>query len=185
MACNCCIALVKREIMKQGLHVHSIKPGHVILHENVLSVSQEEALHQGLAKNGFARIHDRKEIIIETIKNTIIQTIHGNGPKTSKINWSAIIKEHLQFEYNYLGNLFSSIEGITIGQYIIRQKIERVKELLLYDELSLTQIAEKVGYSNVAHLSAQFKKITGLTPSDLKKTKQIDRERRSIDAVFV
>jgi AraC-like DNA-binding protein len=99
------------------------------------------------------------------------------------VNWSTILSDELHYEYNYLSNLFSSVEGITVEQYIIRQKIEKVKELLFYDELNLSQIANRMGYSSVAHLSAQFKKVTGLTPSEMKKSRDLDHNRKPLDSI--
>ena len=99
------------------------------------------------------------------------------------MNWSAWLADELHYDYNYLSNLFSSLEGITLEQYVIRQKIERAKELLFYDELNLSQIANELGYSSVAHLSAQFKKVTGLTPSELKKSRDKNETRKPLDSV--
>ena len=107
--------------------------------------------------------------------------IHHTDRVDRKYNWSAVLSDELHYEYNYLSNLFSSVEGITLEQYIIRQKIERAKELLFYDELNLSEIADRLGYSSVAHLSAQFKKITGLTPSELKKSRDLDQARKPLD----
>jgi len=122
--------------------------------------------------------------LIESIKTKIIDMIHHQDRLDRKFNWSVILSEELHYEYNYLSSLFSSVEGITLEHYIIKQKIERVKELLFYDELTLSQIAERLDYSSVAHLSAQFKKITGLTPSELKKSRTQDTTRRSLDSII-
>jgi YesN/AraC family two-component response regulator len=126
---------------------------------------------------------DRKAKLIESIKNKVINLIHHSDSKNRKFNWSTLLAEALHHDYNYLSSLFSSVEGITLEQYIIRQKIERVKELLFYGELNLSQIADELGYSSVAHLSSQFKKVTGLTPSELKKSRSIDHSRKPIDSV--
>ena len=109
--------------------------------------------------------------------------IHHSERLHLKMNWSDTLAEEFHYDYNYLSNLFSSVEGITLEHYIIKQKIERVKELLLYDELNLSEISSKLGYSSVAHLSAQFKKITGLTPTDLKKSRTLDQARNPIDSI--
>jgi AraC family transcriptional regulator len=120
--------------------------------------------------------------MIESIKKTVIKMIHG--PEVDRrVNWSTLLSEELHYDYNYLSNLFSSMEGVTLEQYIIRQKIERAKELLFYDELNLSQIAHQLGYSSVAHLSAQFKKVTGLTPSELKKVRKPEQIRKSLDKI--
>jgi AraC-like DNA-binding protein len=113
----------------------------------------------------------------------VIQLIHHPDAQTRKLNWSTILSEELHIEYSYLSSLFSSVEGLTLEQYIIHQKIERTKELLFYDELNLTQIADQLGYSSVAHLSAQFKKITGMTPSELKKSRMAEANRKALDSV--
>src|SRR5688500_9378097 len=117
------------------------------------------------------------------MKNKIIQLIPHTDRVELKLNWSTILSEELHYEYNYISNLFSSVEGITLEQYIIRQKIERAKELLFYDELTLSEIAHKLGYSSVAHLSGQFKKVTGFTPSELKKNRHVKGDRKSLDQV--
>jgi YesN/AraC family two-component response regulator len=121
--------------------------------------------------------------MIESIKKKVIQKIHGVDQIDRKFNWSDIIADELHYDYAYLSTLFSSVEGITLEQYIIRQKIEKAKELLLYDEFNLSEIASKLGYSSVAHLSSQFKKITGFTPSELKKARGKENIRKTIDSV--
>ena len=183
MVCNRCVMVVKQELERQGLHPQKISLGEVVLEENELSDEQQDKLDAALVGHGFERIDDRKARLIETVKNKIIQQIHHTNKVDLKLNWSTYLAEELHYEYNYLSNLFSSVEGITLEQYIIRQKIERVKELLFYDELSLSEIADKLGYSSVAHLPAQFKKITGFTPSEMKKSREIDRNRKPLDSV--
>ncbi|SHG62750.1 AraC-type DNA-binding protein [Chryseolinea serpens] len=183
MVCNRCITVVEQELKSLGLHPEKIALGEVELKETSLSEDQQKQLDAALIKNGFERIDDRKARIIEHVKNTIIQKIHHTDRVSRKFNWSKVLADEAHYEYNYLSNLFSSMEGITLEQYIIRQKIERVKELLFYDELTLSEIADKLGYSSVAHLSAQFKKLTGLTPSELKKSRAIEHPRKPLDAV--
>lgn len=183
MVCNRCVMVVKQELERQGLHPQKISLGEVVLEENGLSDAQQDKLDAALVSHGFERIDDRKARLIETVKNKIIQQIHHSDKVDLKLNWSTYLAEEMHYEYNYLSNLFSSVEGITLEQYIIRQKIERVKELLFYDELSLSEIADKLGYSSVAHLSAQFKKITGFTPSEMKKSREIDSNRKPLDSV--
>lgn len=174
---------VTREVEKLGLHPDMVALGEVTLHETSVSADVMDKLDSSLRELGFERIDDRKARLIEQIKNKIITIIHHGDPASRKFNWSDILAETLHYDYNYLSNLFSSVEGITLEQYIIRQKIEKVKELLFYDELTLSEIADKLGYSSVAHLSGQFKKITGFTPSDMRKSRQLDQHRRSIDDV--
>src|SRR5688572_27153726 len=183
MVCNRCIMVVKQEMEKMGLHPEKVSLGEVTLGETNLSEDTLHALDNKLQNLGFERIDDRKARIIETMKNKIIQMIHHADKLDLKFNWSSVLSEELHYEYNYLSNLFSSVEGITLEQYIIRQKIEKVKELLFYDELNLSQIANRMGYSSVAHLSAQFKKVTGFTPSEMKKSRDLDHNRKPLDSI--
>ena len=183
MVCDRCKLVVRQELGKLGFNPLKVTLGEVTLADDQIPQEKLKQLDQALLAFGFERIDDRKARLIEHIKNKVIEMIHYGDPGNRKFNWSDILSESLHYEYNYLSNLFSSVEGITLEQYIIRQKIEKVKELLFYDELNLSQIAHKLGYSSVAHLSAQFKKITGFTPSELKKSRDIDRSRRSLDNV--
>lgn len=183
MVCNRCIMVVKQEFEKLGLHPEKVSLGEVTVREDELSDEQEHKLDAALKPLGFERIDDRKARLIEGIKNKVIQMIHHSDRINLKVNWSSVLSDEMHYEYNYLSNLFSSVEGITLEQYIIRQKIEKVKELLFYDELTLSEIADKLGYSSVAHLSAQFKKITGFTPSELKKSREIDQRRKPLDSI--
>lgn len=183
MVCHRCIVVVKQELDKLNLHVEEITLGEVLLREENLTSEQTTKLDQSFLEHGFERIDDRKGRLVESIKNKIIQKIHHDKIVDKKFNWSTVLADELHYEYNYLSNLFSSMEGVTLEQYIIRQKIERVKELLFYDELSLSEIADKMGYSSVAHLSGQFKKITGFTPSDLKKNRNLDENRKPLDSI--
>ena len=183
MVCNRCVIVVKQELERHGLHPTKVSLGEVVIEENELSDAQQNKLDASLVNLGFERIDDRKARLIESIKNNVIQKIHHTDKVHVKFNWSTVLSEDLHYEYNYLSNLFSSVEGITLEQYIIRQKIEKVKELLFYDELNLSEIANKLGYSSVAHLSGQFKKVTGFTPSELKKSRGIDQNRKPLDSV--
>lgn len=183
MVCDRCIMVVKQEIEKLGLHAEKVSLGEVKLKEDSLPEDILNRFDTSLAQLGFERIDDRKARLIDGIKNKVIQMIHHPNEKDKKLNWSNVLSEEMHYEYNYLSNLFSSVEGITLEQYIIRQKIEKVKELLFYDELNLSGIAMKLGYSSVAHLSAQFKKVTGLTPTELKKTREINQSRKSLDNI--
>jgi len=183
MVCNRCVMAVQQAFENVGLHPEKVALGEISLKEETISETKLKELDTALQSLGFERIDDRKARIIEAIKNKIIQLIHHSDQVSRKHNWSDILAEEMHYEYNYLSNLFSSVEGITLEQYIIRQKIERVKELLFYDELNLSEIANQLGYSSVAHLSAQFKKVTGLTPSELKKSREIDKLRKPLDGV--
>ena len=183
MVCNRCVMVVKQELERQGLHPEKISLGEVTIKEDNLTDTQQDKLNSALITLGFERIDDRKARLIEAIKNKIINMIHHTDKVDTKFNWSSVLSEEMHYEYNYLSNLFSSVEGITLEQYIIRQKIEKVKELLFYDELNLSEISNKLGYSSVAHLSGQFKKVTGFTPSEMKKSRDIDQNRKPLDSI--
>lgn len=182
MVCNRCIMVVRQQLENAGFHPEHVVLGEVTLHEESLTPEQWTAMDEAMKAVGFERIDDRKSRLIELIKNEVIKRIHDPHGLDRKSNWSAILSDTLHYEYNYLSSLFSSIEGITLEQYIIRQKIERVKELLFYDERNLSEIAHLLGYSSVAHLSSQFKKVTGLTPSELKKSRSQDA-RKPVDHI--
>lgn len=184
MVCDRCKAVVMQVFEKSGLHPTSVALGEVDIVEEALPHDQQLILDAALSEMGFERIDDGKARLIESIKSKVIAMVHHADRIDRKFNWSHILSEALHYEYNYLSNLFSSVEGITLEKYIIRQKIERVKELLFYDELNLSEIANRLDYSSVAHLSSQFKKVTGITPSNLKKTKDGDKNRRPLDNVI-
>ncbi|WP_417784684.1 helix-turn-helix domain-containing protein [Tenacibaculum sp.] len=179
MVCNRCILVIQNELDKLGVGVKSIKLGEVIL-EKELTSDEKERIDKILLDLGFEIIDDKKSRIIEKIKNLIINLVHHQDSET-KVNLSDLLSNELHHDYNYLSNLFSEIEGTTIEKYFIAQKIEKVKELLVYDELSLSEIAFRLHYSSVAYLSNQFKKVTGLTPSHFKKIRK-DR-RKPLDEV--
>ena len=162
--------LVKEELKKLGLQYSVISLGMVELMDDI-SAQQRIQLHSNLLRSGLELLDDKKSILIEKIKNVIIEMVHY-ADELPRINYSDHISEKLNYDYTYLSNVFSEVKGITIQQYIIIHKIEKVKELLLYDELTLTEIAYKMQYSSVAHLSNQFKKITGLSPSYYKQLKK-------------
>ena len=170
MVSHRCKLMVKEELKRIGLAWVSVDLGVAEIHEDI-SDEQRERLRQNLAKSGLELLDDSKSILIERIKNVITELIHYSDELPSQ-NYSDYISEKLGYDYTYLSNIFSEVKGITIQQFIIMNKIERVKELLLYDELNLTEISYKLHYSSVAHLSNQFKKITGLSPSYFKKLKK-------------
>lgn len=174
MVCNRCIMMVHNELNKLGLKVKSITLGEVVF-EKVLSSADKKKLGDALISLGFEIIDDKKSRIIEKIKNTIIDIVHKQNSEIKK-NLSIVLSEQLKLDYNYLSNLFSEIEGITIEKYFIAQRIEKVKEMLVYDELSLSEIAFLLNYSSVAYLSNQFKKVTGLTPSHFKRIREVKRK---------
>ncbi|MEO5995701.1 MAG: AraC family transcriptional regulator [Chitinophagaceae bacterium] len=165
-----CKMLVKEELRKLALPFTNVDLGTVEMAEDITPV-QLLQLKQNLLKSGLELLDDKKSILIEKIKNVIVEMIHYSD-ELPKVNYSDYISSKLKHDYTYLANIFSEVKGITIQQFIIIHKIERVKELILYDELNFTQIADKLHYSSVAHLSNQFKKITGLSPSFYKKLKQ-------------
>lgn len=183
MVCNRCIMAVKQTMEAQGIHPEQVTLGEVKFKEDNLSKEQFDRLDTALIELGFARIDNHKARLIEAIKSKVIHMIHHADEVDLKVNWSIILAEELHYEYNYLSSLFSSVVGITLELYIIKQKIEKVKELLFYDELTLSQIADRLGYSSVAHLSAQFKKVTGLTTSELKKSRAINHPRKPLDTI--
>jgi AraC-like DNA-binding protein len=169
-----CKMLVKTELEKLGLHYRKVELGEADIEENI-SPAQWNELNIALKKSGLELMDDRKSILIEKIKNVIIEQVHYSEDPL-EINFSAYLSQKLSLDYTYLANLFSESQGVTIEHFHIMHKIERVKELLVYDELSITEIAWKVGYSSVGHLSNQFKKMTGLTPSFFKKIKEKKRD---------
>lgn len=164
-----CKMLVKDEIQKLGLKCASVELGMVDLQGGITD-DQRETLKKRLQESGLELIEDKKNILVEKIKSVIVEMIHYSD-EAPKVNDSDYISEKLGYDYTYLSNTFSEVKGTTIQQYIIMHKIEKVKEMLLYDELTLTEIAHKLHYSSVAHLSNQFKKITGLTPTYFKEIK--------------
>lgn len=164
-----CKMLVHEELKRVGLKFVMIDLGMVEILEDITE-TQRDTLSLNLLKSGLELMDDKKAILIEKIKNVIIEMIHYTD-EVPMVNYSDYISDKLGYNYTYLANTFSEVRGITIQQFIIIHKIERVKELLLYDELNLTEIAYRMHYSSVAHLSNQFKKITGLTPSFFKQLK--------------
>ncbi len=179
MVCNRCITAVRNEFEQLGYTIIKIQLGEVEIAETVTD-SQNALIEKALTKLGFELIDDKKNRIIEQIKTIIIQLVHHQDGAL-KLNLSDLLSKELHHDYNYLSNLFSEVESITIEKYFIAQKIERVKELLVYDELSLSEIANKLNYSSVAYLSNQFKKVTGLTPSHFKQVKS--NKRKPLDKV--
>ena len=174
MVCERCKTAVLDVLKNENLQVLNIQLGEVEIKEELLP-GKLKILDDSLRALGFEIIDDRKSQLIEKIKNHIIELIHYNE-ENIKVNISLYISTHLHYDYNYLSNLFSEVEGITIEKYFIAQKIEKVKELLKYEELNLSQIADKLGYSSVSYLSNQFKKQTGLSPSFYKSLKKNGRK---------
>jgi AraC-like DNA-binding protein len=165
-----CKMMVKDELKKLGLKYVFVDLGTIEILED-LTPEQRRLLKINLLKSGLELLDDKRSILIERIKNIITEMIHYSD-ELPRVNYSEYISEKLNLDYTYLSNLFSEVKGTTIQQYIIINKIEKVKELLLYDELNLTEISYKLHYSSVAHLSNQFKKITGVSPSFYKQLKR-------------
>lgn len=161
--------IVKSELENLGLYYLTVELGEVEI-QGELSAKKQKQLKAALLKSGLELMEDQKSILVEKIKNIIIEMVHYTD-ELPKTNFSDYLEKKLNHDYTYLSNLFSEVKGITIEHFIISHKIERVKELLVYNELTLSEIAWKLHYSSVAHLSNQFKKVTGLTPSFFKKIK--------------
>jgi len=159
--------MVKQELENLGLHYTSIELGMIEIQENI-GKKLKKTLKKNLAVSGLELLDDKKSILVDKIKNVIVEMIHYSD-EVPKVNYSDFIGEKLNYDYTYLSNLFSEVTGITIQHFIIKHKIEKAKELILYDELNLTEISYRLHYSSVAHLSNQFKKVTGHSPSYFKK----------------
>lgn len=180
MVCNRCTEAVTRIFSELGLKTRSVVLGEVELEDDFISHEMLVSLDEALLKAGFERLSNPKNRWVEKAKNIIIEQIHHSLNTNQRQNWSSLIAAKIPIEYTYFSSQFAAEEGLSLEQYIIRQKIERVKELLHYGELSLSEIADSLGYSSVAHLSAQFKKVCGITPSVYKKQKP---DRKPLDAV--
>ena len=179
MVSNRCKMTVKEELTKLGLHFVIVELGEVDIMEHI-TPEQRQQLKTALGSSGFELMDNKKAVLVEKIKNAIIEMVH-HSDENIKINFSEYLSEKLNHNYTYLANLFSEVRGITIEHFIIAHKIERIKELIIYDELNITEIAWKMNYSSVAHLSNQFKKVTGLSPSHFKQLK--DKRRSPIEEI--
>ncbi len=174
MVCIRCQMVVKSELEKLGLNYIYVRIGEADI-IGVVSPEQLVQLDYELRKTGLHLMDDRKSILVEKIKNAIIELVHYTEEQI-RVNLSDYLSEKLNYDYTYLANLFSEVKGITIEKFYLTNKIEKVKELIVYDEMNLSEIAFKMHYSSVAHLSNQFKKITGLTPSHFKNLKNKRRD---------
>jgi len=179
MVSSRCKMIVKQELQKLGLHFIIVELGEVEIMENIMG-EQREMVKIALLNSGLELMDDKRSVLIEKIKNTIVEMVHHNS-ELIKVNFSNYLSSKLNHDYTYLANLFSEVQGTTIEQFIISHKIERIKELIIYDELNITEIAWKMNYSSVAHLSNQFKKVTGLSPSHFKQLKV--KRRSPIDEI--
>lgn len=178
MVCQRCITAVKAEAEKLGIRVKNIRLGELETEDDQIEPEVMQVFDKNIEVIGFERFDDKKSRIIEKVKSIVIENLHHNDGEINH-NYSELIDSQISHEYNYISNIFSSFEGITLEQYIIRQKIEKVKELLFYDELPLKEIAWKLGYNSAAYLSNQFKKITGMTPGQFRK--QLNKKRKPLD----
>jgi AraC-like DNA-binding protein len=171
--------MVEEELKKLGISYKTIDLG-VVETEKDLTPGQTKLLKENLLKSGLELLDDFRSILIEKIKNVVVEMIH-HSEELPKINFSSYISKKLGYNYTYLSNLFSEVQGITLQQFIIIHRIEKAKELLLYDELTLTEISYKLQYSSVAHLSGQFRKVTGLTPTFFRNLKK--RRRATLESL--
>ncbi len=177
MVCNRCKMVVKSELEQLGLQPLTVELGEVELKED-LTNEEKDRINTRFLELGFELIDDKKSRLIERVKNLVVELVHHSEEQLN-MNVSDYLMQYIPMEYNYLSNLFSEVEGTTIEKFYIAQRLERVKELLVYDELSLSEIADQMGYSSVAYLSTQFKKVVGLTPSHFKSIKA--SKRKSLD----
>lgn len=169
MVSNRCKMVVKEVLKELDLHFVIVDLGEVEVMED-LNFGQREQLKTALLESGLELMDDKRAVLIERIKNTIIEMVHYSE-EFIKVNFSSYLSDKLNYDYTYMANLFSEVQGTTIEQFVISHKVERIKELLIYDELNITEIAWKMNYSSVAHLSNQFKKVTGLSPTHFKQLK--------------
>ncbi len=174
MVCIRCQMVLKSELKKLGLHHIYVKIGEANIKENITQ-EQIYQLDKALKKSGLEIMDDKKSVLVEKIKNAIIELVHYTEEQI-KVNLSDYLSEKLNYDYTYIANLFAEVKGTTIEKFYLNHKIEKVKELIIYDQLTLSEIAYKMHYSSVAHLSNQFKKITGLTPSHFKEIKNKRRD---------
>jgi YesN/AraC family two-component response regulator len=179
MVSDRCKMMVKEELKKLGLHYIVVELGEVEIMENI-SEGQRGQLKIALLRSGLELMDDKRAILIEKIKITIIEMVH-HSDENIKITFSEYLSEKLNYDYTYLSNLFSEVQGTTIEHFVISHKIERIKELIIYNELNITEIAQKMNYSSVAYLSNQFKKVTGLSPFHFKQMK--GKRRSSIEEI--
>lgn len=180
MVCDRCKMVVKDQLDKNGIGYTNIELGEIELLSQP-SAEQLQKFSSDITQLGFEVIEDKTARIVSSIKNAVLEFIRDPSPKSRKLKFSSFLSDKLNKDYNYISNLFSELEGTTIEQYLIHQKIERVKELLVYDELNLSEVAHQLGYSSVQHLSNQFKKVTGLTPTHFKQLGE--KKRTALDKI--
>ena len=181
MVCDRCVLVIKNVMQELQLQPESIIMGEVCFSDYVLNENEMQEIKLAIEPLGFELLSNKKQAVIEQIKTTLIQLVHGKQ-ELEQIKLSDYIAAEIKQDYHSLSHLFSSVEGVTIEKYFIHLKIERIKELLVYQELSLTEISFQLGYSSLAHLSAQFKQVTGMTPSAFKKNKN-NKNRLALDKI--
>lgn len=184
MVCNRCVMVVKKQLIDMGFIPISVELGEVDLGELELGNSQIKEINSAMLLLGFELLDDKNSKLIEKIKLLLIDYVKNHLSDKYKVNISDYLGAGLNYDYSYISNLFSALSGITIENFLIQLKIEKVKELLIYNELTLSEISYQLGYSSVAHLSGQFKKVTGFTPSEFKKVKE-NRVRLSLDKLGI
>lgn len=177
MVCIRCKMVVKEELIRLGLHCTTVELGEAEIVETI-TAAQRDQIQIALMRSGLELMDDKKSMLIQKIKNVIIELVHYSE-EPLRVKFSEYLSQKLNYDYTYLANIFSEVQGTTIEKFIISHKIERVKELLVYDQLNLSEIAYLMHYSSVSHLSAQFKKVTGLTPSHFKLIKK--KRRNMLD----
>ena len=177
MVCIRCKMVVKEELTRLGLHCTAVELGEAEVAETI-TTAQRDQIQIALMRSGLELMDDKKSMLIQKIKNVIIELVHYSE-EPLRVKFSEYLSHKLNYDYTYLANIFSEVQGTTIEKFIISHKIERVKELLVYDQLNLSEIAYLMHYSSVSHLSAQFKKVTGLTPSHFKLIKK--KRRNMLD----
>jgi AraC-like DNA-binding protein len=180
MVCPRCIMAVEKILTEAGLHPISVELGIAEIREEEISTDKMQEIDQKLHEIGFERIENRDKQLVDNIKTLIIKQIHHQSPEQG-FNWSSWLAQQINHDYRFISQLFSGMEGITIEQFIIKQKIEKVKELIAYGEMNFSEIAYALGYSSPAHMSNQFKKITGMTPRQFKQLRK--PQRNSIDSI--
>jgi AraC family transcriptional regulator len=184
MVCPQCIRVVREDLAALGLHVHRVALGEADVTTDTGAAPDWEAVRSRLQDAGFALLEDPKAQLVEQIKTLLVTLIHYPPPGPRLLNYSDYLAEHLGRDYHHLSHLFSAQEGLTIEKFIIRQKVERAKELIGYGELSISEVAQQLGYSSPAHLSRQFRQVTGLTPTEFQKLGPASHDRRSLDALI-
>lgn len=180
MVCDRCKMVVKSELESLGLHPVSVELGEVLLKETQISSATLHTLEKQLENAGFAVLDDKTTVLVEKVKNEVIRWIH-EGHENPGVNFSTHISSVLHREYSHISKLFSETAGVTLEQYMILQRVEKVKELIVYDEMTLSEIAFSLDYSSTAHLSRQFKSVTGFTPSEFRKLRP--QQRKSLDRI--